>query len=110
MGAANVLTFQPFGRTPMSTSIDAGMTVSASPDNPIAAAPHRDPYPYYARLVADEPLYRDDALGLWVASSADPVDAVLTSRLCRGRPPTEPVPPPLPGSPAGGPFRHRVRL
>jgi len=94
----------------MSTSIDAGMTVSASPDNPIAAATHRDPYPYYARLVADEPLYRDDALGLWVASSADTVDAVLTSRLCRVRPPTEPVPTALAGSPAGEIFRHLVRM
>ena len=37
--------------------------------DPIAAVIHPDPYPFYAGLVAERPLYRDDALGLWVAAS-----------------------------------------
>ncbi len=41
------------------------------PADPIAAVIHPDPYPYYADLVARRPLYRDAALGLWVAASAD---------------------------------------
>ena len=62
------------------------------PQDPIAAVTHPDPYPYYADLVARRPLYRDDALQLWVASSAAAVTAVLASDLCRVRPPAEPVP------------------
>ena len=42
----------------------------AAPRDPIAAATHPDPYPYYAALVAARPLYRDEALASWVASSA----------------------------------------
>ncbi|MDQ6907691.1 MAG: cytochrome P450 [Chloroflexota bacterium] len=82
----------------------------AFPADPIAAVTHPDPYPYYADLVARRPLYRDDALGLWVTSSADAVTAVLTSDLCRVRPPTEPIPEALRGSPAGTIFGHLVRF
>jgi cytochrome P450 len=80
------------------------------PRDPIAAVTHRDPYPYYARLVAEKPFYRDEALGLWVASSAAAVTAVLTSDLCRVRPPAEPVPKALLESPAADIFRHLVRM
>ena len=80
------------------------------PDDPIAAVTHADPYPYYADLVARKPLYRDAALRLWVASSADAVTAVLTSDLCRVRPPTEPVPAALRGTPTGDIFQHLVRF
>src|SRR6266567_128919 len=73
---------------------------SALPGNPIAAVTHPDPYPCYADLVATTPLYRDDTLGLWVATSAEVVLAVLTSDLCRVRPAAEPVPKALLGSPA----------
>ncbi len=84
--------------------------MTAFPDDPIAAVTHADPYPYYADLVARKPLYRDAALRLWVASSADAVTAVLTSDLCRVRPPTEPVPAALRGTPAGDIFQHLVRF
>jgi cytochrome P450 len=80
------------------------------PATPIAAVTHADPYPYYAALVAQRPLYRDDALGLWVASSAAAVRAVMTSELCRVRPADEPVPKALVGSPAGAIFGHLVRM
>ena len=80
------------------------------PIDPIAAVTHRDPYPYYARLVAERPLYRDEALGLWVAAGAAAVTAVLTHPACRVRPPAEPVPRAIAGSPAGEIFRRLVRM
>lgn len=94
----------------MSTSIDTNTPATDTPRDPIDAVTHRDPYPYYARLVAEAPLYRDEALGLWVASDAATVEAVLTSTLCRVRPLTEPVPKNLVGSAAGEIFRHLVRM
>lgn len=80
------------------------------PSDPIAAVTHPDPYPFYADLAARKPLYRDEALQMWVASSTEAVTAVLTSDLCRVRPPSEPVPAALLGSPAGEIFRHLVRM
>jgi len=84
--------------------------MTAFPADPITAVTHPDPYPYYADLVARKPIYHDMTLGLWVASSVDAVTAVLTSDLCRVRPPTEPVPAVLQGTPAGEIFRHMVRF
>jgi cytochrome P450 len=78
--------------------------------DPIVAVTHPDPYPYYAHLVAEAPLYRDERLGLWIASSAAAVTAVLTSERCRVRPPAEPVPAALLGSPAGDVFARMVRM
>ncbi len=80
------------------------------PIDPIAAVTHRDPYPYYARLVAERPLCRDEALGLWVATGAAAVTAVLSHPDCRVRPPAEPVPRAIAGSPAGEVFRRLVRM
>jgi len=85
-------------------------TAMELPRDPVAAVTHPDPYPYYASLVAERPVYREEALGLWVASSAAAVTAVLSSDLCRVRPPAEPVPRALLGSPAGDIFRHLVRM
>ena len=78
------------------------------PPDPISAVTHPDPYPYYARLVAEAPFQQHD--GLWVAASAEAVTAVLTSQLCRVRPPAEPVPKALLGSPAAEIFRRLVRM
>ncbi len=80
------------------------------PADPFSAVTHPDPYPYYRELVASRPLYRDDALGLWVAASADAVTAVLTSPLGRVRPAAEPVPSALLGSPAADIFGRLVRM
>ncbi len=80
------------------------------PSNPVAAVTHADPYPYYAELVAQRPLHRDDALGLWVAASAAAVTAALTTELGRVRPATEPVPRALVGSAAGEIFRQLLRM
>src|SRR5258705_1934 len=86
------------------------LSVVESPSTPVAAVTHADPYPYYASLVAARPLYRDDALGLWVASSAAAVRAVMTSERCRVRPAAEPVPKALVDSPAGEIFGQLVRM
>ena len=63
-----------------------------SPTDPLAAVTHPNPYPYYARLLTDRPLYRDDALGLWVASSAQVITELITHPACRVRLLAEPVP------------------
>jgi cytochrome P450 len=79
------------------------------PSDPIAAVTHPDPYPYYADLVGQR-VHRDAALGLWIAASAADVTAVLGSDRCRVRPPAEPIPRALLGSPAGDIFGHLVRM
>jgi|SRR5215217_7255017 len=81
-----------------------------SPLDPFAAATHPDPYPFYADLVSQRPLYWDDSLRLWVASSAEAVQVVLTHPSCRVRPPSEPVPRPLLGSPPSEVFRLLARM
>src|SRR6476659_8952542 len=87
------------------------LSVPDFPPDPIAAVTHPDPYPYYAHLVAEAPLYRDEALGLWVASSAAAVTGALSDDgLCRVRPVAEPVPRALVGSPAGEIFGRLVRM
>ena len=80
------------------------------PGNPIAAVTHPDPYPYYREMVATRPLHRDRDLGLWVAASAEAVTAVLTSPLVWVRPPAEPVPASLRGSPLAEIFGRLVRM
>lgn len=77
---------------------------------PIGAATAADPYPYYARLVADRPFYRDGDLGLWIAASARAVEDVLRSDAMRVRPVYEPVPATIAGSPAGDLFARFMRM
>ena len=57
------------------------------PSDPIAAVTHANPYPDDEDLVARAPLAYDANLGFGVAASAEAVTAVLTSGLCRVRPP-----------------------
>lgn len=78
--------------------------------NPIAAVTAADPYSYYRALLAECPIYRDEVLGLWVASSAAAVTDVLESGACRVRPAAEPVPKALSGSAAGTIFGNLVRM
>src|SRR5687767_1012014 len=92
----------------MRRMIDHG--AMSQPSDPIAAVVHPDPYPYYAEVVAKRPLHRNEALGLWIATDARAVAAVLESPLCRVRPPSEPVPKALVGSPAGDIFGRLVRM
>ncbi|KAG8153307.1 cytochrome P450 [Burkholderia catarinensis] len=81
-----------------------------NPTDPIAAVTHRDPYPYYAALVDGPPLAFDATLGLWVASRAEAVTAVLGHPACRVRPLDAPVPPALRGTTAGALFGELVRM
>ncbi|RQQ21699.1 cytochrome P450 [Burkholderia stagnalis] len=81
-----------------------------NPTDPIAAVTHRDPYPYYAALVDGPPLVFDATLGLWVASSAASVSAVLGHPACRVRPLAAPVPPALCGTTAGELFAQLIRM
>lgn len=82
----------------------------SDPHGPIAAVSHPNPYPYYARLVRDRPFHHDSELDLWIAASAESVNAVLASDLCRVRPPPEPVPPPITSTAAGDIFGRLVRM
>lgn len=86
------------------------MNLAVQLGDPITAVTHADPYPYYAQLVAEQPFYHDATLGMWVASSAEAVTAVLSSPLCRVRPPAEPIPKVLLGSPAADIFGQLVRM
>lgn len=80
------------------------------PLNPIDAVQHRDPYPYYERLLDGPLLHYDDGLKMWIAARAAAVAEVFDSPACRVRPTAEPVPAPLQGLPAGEIFGHLVRM
>lgn len=79
------------------------------PADPLQAIVHADPAPYYANLAATRPFFFDDALGWWVAASANAVDAVLGSAACRVRPADESVPKAVAASPTGAFFSRLVR-
>jgi len=85
-------------------------TPHSHPGHILAASAHRDPYPYYASLVAGPALVFDAPRKLWIASSAASVKAVLANPACHVRPPAEPVPNALVGSAAGEVFGHLVRM
>lgn len=83
----------------------------ASAPNDVRAGPtHPDPYPYYARLAADQPLFRDDEHGFWVAASAAAVSAVLADENCHTTPAAAPVPALIAGGPMEKIFARLVRL
>lgn len=77
---------------------------------PVDAVTMPDPYPYYARLVEQQPCYFDEPLGCWVASSAAAVTAVLGDPAFRVRPADQPVPPGIAGTAAGEVFGRLVRM
>ncbi|QNK69905.1 cytochrome P450 [Variovorax sp. PAMC26660] len=81
------------------------------PVDPVAAATHADPYPYYASLRAGPALAWNEKLRLWVASRADVIEQVLGAHgALRVRPVAEPVPRAIVGSAAGEVFGHLVRM
>lgn len=77
---------------------------------PLEAATHADPYPYYAQLREDSGLWFDAELGLWVASHAETVAAILAHPACRVRPPGEPVPQAIAQGAAGQVFGRLMRM
>jgi cytochrome P450 len=78
--------------------------------DPIIAATHADPYPYYAQLRAEGGLVFHQGLKLWVASSAATVRAVLTHPHCLVRPLTEPAPRTIAAGLAGEVFGRLMRM
>lgn len=80
------------------------------PGNVLQAPSHPDPYPWYARLRRERPLFFDDALGLWVVAAPALVREALSEPRLRVRPPAEPVPRALAGSLTGQVFAQLVRM
>lgn len=77
---------------------------------PLQAATHADPYAYYASLRRNAQLGFDASLGLWVASTAKAVEAVLMHPDCRVRPSHEPVPAAIASGAAGQVFSKLMRM
>ncbi|MCR4539264.1 cytochrome P450 [Pseudomonas sp. 18.1.10] len=77
---------------------------------PLQAATHADPYPYYADLRRNDGLLFDAELGLWIASRATTVEAVLAHPACRVRPLHEPVPAAIAQRAAGDVFAQLMRM
>jgi cytochrome P450 len=80
------------------------------PANPVAAACHDNPYPYYSDLLKGPALVFDEQLKLWVASRTAVIHEVLGNPHCLVRPSAEPVPSAIAGSSAGAIFAHLVRM
>lgn len=80
------------------------------PAHPLDAVTHPDPYSYYATLARSRPLYRDAALGMWVAAHPETIAAVMRHPAARVRPVDEPVPRSLCPGPAGELFGRFVRM
>ena len=78
--------------------------------DPIAAVTAADPYPYYASLRAASPCRWNEPLKLWVASSAEAVEAALAHPGLYVRPQTEPVPRGIAATPAGTVFSKLARM
>ncbi|AZE49560.1 Cytochrome P450 [Pseudomonas chlororaphis] len=78
--------------------------------DPITAVTHADPYPYYASLRTRGGLAFDPGLGMWLASSAAAVAAVLAHPACRVRPAHEPVPQSIVNGAAGQVFGLLMRM
>jgi len=85
-------------------------TLAAQPIHAIEAVTHADPYPWYQALREDRPLYFDDSLKLWVASSQAVISEAFQHTALHVRPPAEPVPPALQGTAAGELFARLVRM
>jgi cytochrome P450 len=82
----------------------------APPLDPVAAATHADPYPYYAALCEAPGLTFDAPSGFWIAASAAAVEAAFAHDALRVRPLGEPVPPALQGTAVGAAFGAFARF
>ncbi|MCC7700267.1 cytochrome P450 [Janthinobacterium sp. EB271-G4-7A] len=80
------------------------------PADPFSAVTHAAPYDYYRRLADGPPLRFDVRLDCWLATGAAGVHAVLEHPDCRVRPPGQPVPDTLEGTPCGAIFAELVRM
>ena len=80
------------------------------PANVRAAPSHPDPYPYYGRLAREQPFFRDESIGFWVAASAAVVREVLENPACFTRPTLDRVPEALRAGRMGDLFGPLVRM
>ena len=81
-----------------------------APLDPLQAVTHANPYPYYAALARERPLYHDTRLGLWVASGPQAILALMRHPAARVRPVAEPVPQGIAAGPAGQLFGRFLRM
>ncbi|MBI6635466.1 cytochrome P450 [Pseudomonas paralactis] len=77
---------------------------------PFEAATHADPYAYYSRLRQQGALLFDAELGVWMASGASVVEAILEHPDCLVRPLHEPIPTALLQGAAGDVFGRLMRM
>ncbi|MEX5510045.1 cytochrome P450 [Pseudomonas paralactis] len=77
---------------------------------PFEAATHADPYAYYSRLRQQGALLFDAELGVWMASGASVVEAILEHPDCLVRPLHEPIPAALLQGAAGDVFGRLMRM
>lgn len=77
---------------------------------PFEAATHVDPYAYYSRLRRQKELIFDADLGLWIASGARVIEAILAHPDCLVRPPHEPIPAAIAQGAAGTIFGGLMRM
>lgn len=77
---------------------------------PFEAATHIDPYGYYARIRHQRGLSFDANLGLWVASGACVIEAILEHPDCLVRPLHEPIPAAIAQGAAGDIFGRLMRM
>ncbi|MEJ2794271.1 cytochrome P450 [Iodobacter sp. LRB] len=78
--------------------------------HPLAAAAHAHPYAYYAALRNEAPVFFDAEHKIWVVSRADLILALMQSPHCVVRPPNEPVPAAIVGTPAAEVFARLIRM
>jgi cytochrome P450 len=78
--------------------------------NVFDAASHSDPYPYYLQLRESAGCVWDETLNVWLLSSAQAVEVALSHAALRVRPPGEPVPVHLLGTPLADVFTRLIRM
>lgn len=100
---AKLLLLDKAGRRPHTAAMPADLPI-------LKLAASADPYAAYARLRERGPVVFDAEAGLWLASTAEAVDAALRHPALRVRPPAEPVPRALQGTAAGEVFAQLVRM
>ncbi len=78
--------------------------------NPLIAASHRCPYPYYRELLDGPKLVFDKGLNVWIASRHAVIREIFDNRHCAVRPRAEQVPVAIGGSSAGSVFGKLIRM
>ncbi len=78
--------------------------------NPLTLASHANPYPHYRALQDLAELRYDPELQLWIASSAEVVQAILSSEVFVVRPPAEKIPSNIRSGNAAEVFGYLVRM